>query len=269
MDGKTLGRGGTMELNRRQFVNMATGSVATSLLSGIVPAVGGSGLAIKAIAFDGFTTFDPRSVFALAEQLFPGRGAELSNVWRTRQFEYTWLRTVFGRYADFWKVTEDALVFAGKTLKLELSPEQRQRLMQAYLELKSYPDVLPALKSLREAGIRLAFLSNMTPHMLDSAIKSSGLEGIFEPSLSTDRVRVYKPDPRAYQMGIDAFTLKREEIVFAAFGGWDAAGAKLFGYPTFWVNRLNLPIEELGVAPDAIGENLTDLVDFVKARKQL
>ena len=104
--------------------------------------------------------------------------------------------------------------------------------------------------------------------MLDSAIKSSGLEGIFEPSLSTDSVRVYKPDPRAYQMGIDAFNLRREQILFAAFGGWDAAGAKLFGYPTFWVNRLNLPMEELGVAPDATGQNLTDLVDFVKARQQ-
>lgn len=258
-----------MELNRRQFVNMATGSVATCLLDGIVPTVGNSDPPIKAIAFDGFTTFDPRSVSALAEQLFPGRGPELSNLWRTRQFEYTWLRTVCGHYADFWKVTEDALVFATNTLKLELSLEKRQRLMQAYLELKSYPDALPALKSLRESGIRLAFLSNLTPSMLDSAIKSSGLEGIFEPSLSTDRVRVYKPDPRAYQMGIDAFNLRREEIVFAAFGGWDAAGAKLFGYPTFWVNRLNLPIEELGVAPDAIGQNMTDLVDFVKARQQL
>src|SRR5215475_8483223 len=152
---------------------------------------------------------------------------------------------------------------------LDLTHMKRQRLMQAYLELKSYPDALPALKSLQETGVRLAFLSNLTPYMLDGAIKSSGLEGIFEASLSTDRVRVYKPDPRAYQMGTDAFMLKREEIVFAAFGGWDAAGAKLFGYPTFWVNRLNLPTEELGVAPDAIGQNLTDLVDFVKARQQL
>ena len=99
----------------------------------------------------------------------------------------------------FWKVTEDALVFATNMLKLELSLEKRQRLMQAYLELKSFPDALPALKSLRAAGIRLAFLSNLTSYMLDSAIKSSGLEGIFEPSLSTDRVRVYKPDPRTYR----------------------------------------------------------------------
>jgi 2-haloacid dehalogenase len=174
-----------------------------------------------------------------------------------------------GVNAPSLKVTEDALVFVTNMLKLELSLEKRQHLMQAYLELKSYPDALPALKSLQEAGIRLAFLSNLTPHMLDSAIKSSGLEGIFELSLSTDRVRVYKPDPRAYQMGIDAFNLRREEILFAAFGGWDAAAAKLFGYPTFWVNRLNLPMEELGVAPDATGQNLTDLVDFVKARQQL
>ena len=182
------------------------------------------GPAIKAIAFDGFTTFDPQSVSALAEKLFPGRGAELSNVLRTRQFEYTWLRTVCGRYADFWKATEDALVFAAKTLKLELSVEQQQQqLMQAYLELKSYPDVLPALKSLRQAGIRLAFLSNMTPHMLDSAIKISGLEGVFEASLSTDRVRVYKPDPRAYQMAMEAFMLKAKKL----FSPRLAAGMRL------------------------------------------
>ena len=131
---------------------------------------------------------------------------------RTKAFEYTWLRTICGHYADFWKVTEDALVFATNMLKLELSLEKRQHLMRAYLELKSYPNALPALKSLREAGIHLAFLSNLTPSMLDSAIKSSALEGIFEPSLSTDRVGVYKPDPRAYQMGIDAFNLRREEI---------------------------------------------------------
>src|SRR5215472_7243699 len=107
------------------------------------------------------------------------------NLWRTRQFEYTWLRTVSGHYADFWKVTEDALVFATNMLKVELSLEKRQRLMQAYLELKSYPDALPALKWLREAGIRLAFVSTRAPPIVDSAIKSSVWEGIFHPSLTT------------------------------------------------------------------------------------
>lgn len=105
----------------------------------------------------------------------------------------------------------------------------------------------------------------MTTKMLDAGIKNAGLDGVFEHVLSTDQIRAYKPDPRAYQMAIDAFKLQREEIIFAAFAGWDAAGAKWFGYPTFWVNRLNLPAEELEVAPDAVGRDLTALVSFVKA----
>jgi 2-haloacid dehalogenase len=187
----------------------------------------------------------------------------LSNAWRTRQFEYTWLRTLTGSYVDFWHVTEDALVFSAKLLKLELAVEKREQLLHAFLTIKAWPDALQALKSLKASGIRMAFLSNFTPAMLDAAVQNSGLQGIFEPHLSTDRVRAYKPDPRAYQMGVDAFGLKREEIAFAAFGGWDAAGAKAFGYRTFWVNRMNLPIEELGFAPDAIGATLQDLAKFV------
>ena len=121
-----------------------------------------------------------------------------------------------------------------------------------------------SIMMLTQAGLRLAFLSNMTPKMLDAAISNAGLEGAVEHRLSTDAVQAYKPDPRAYQMGVDAFRLAREQILFAAFGGWDAAGAKGFGYPTFWVNRLGLPVEELGVVPDAVGGSLTDLVTFVQ-----
>jgi len=209
---------------------------------------------------------DARPVFARVEEMFPDKGAELSAAWRTRQFEYTWLRTLGGQYADFWHVTEDALVFAAKSIKLELSPERRDRLMQTYLELKAWPDVLPALRQLRDAGLRMAFLSNLTAPMLDAVVRNSGLEGLFEDHLSTDRVQAFKPDSRAYQMGLDAFGLKKEEIVFAAFAGWDAAGAKWFGYPTFWVNRANAGLEELGVAPDGTGTGLNDLVAFATAR---
>jgi 2-haloacid dehalogenase len=218
---------------------------------------------VKAIAFDAFVTFDPRPIFALAEQLFPGKGAEFSNLWRVRQFEYTWLRTLTGRYVDFWKVTDGALSYAAASAKVELTTEKRERLMQAYLSLKAYPDVMPALRVLHGAGIRLAFLSNMTEQMLQSAIASAGLDGLFELILSTDRVRAYKPDPRAYRMAIDALGLPCEDIVFAAFGGWDAAGAKSFGYRTFWANRLKAPGEELDVIPDASGESLLELVRFV------
>jgi 2-haloacid dehalogenase len=255
-----------MPLNRREFLNLGAGSVAAGLLVTTPLAHAGTKPTIKAVAFDAFTTFDPRPILALAEELFPNQGAALSNAWQTRQFEYTWLRSVSQRYADFWKVTEDALVFAAHMLQLDLSADKRAQLMAAYLDLKAYPDVRPALESLKQAGIRLAFLSNMTLPMLDAATKNSGLEGMFEFALSTDKVRTYKPDPRAYQMGMDAFGLPRQAILFVAFGGWDAAGAKWFGYPTFWVNRRHLPVEELDAAPDAIGDSLTDVANFVNSQ---
>ena len=232
-----------MSVNRREVAALVAAGLAAATQAGQVYAADRT--RFKAIAFDGFPVIDPRPVFARAEEMFPGKGPELSNAWRIRQFEYTWLRTLGGSYADFWRVTQDALVFAARSLKLELSSDQRDRLMQAYLELKAWPDVLPALKQFREAGIRMALLSNLTNAMLDAVIRNSGLEGFFEDHLSTDKVRAFKPDRRAYQMGVDAFKLKKEEIVFAAFGGWDAAGAKWFGYPTFWVNRGNVPGEEL------------------------
>jgi 2-haloacid dehalogenase len=218
---------------------------------------------IKAVAFDAFPIFDPRPVFALAEQLFPGKGADLSNEWRTRQFEYTWLRIALRRYVDFSQVTQDALVFAANRLKVELSPQQRDQLMSAYLGLKAWPDVVPALSALKKSGIRLAFLSNFTARMLDACIRSAGLEGMFEHVLSTDQVKTYKPDPRAYQLGPNVLKLRREEILFVAFAGWDTAGAKAFGYPTYWVNRLNLPSEELGEVPDGQGSDLSGLVGFL------
>ena len=216
-----------MPYNRREFLTLGAGSVAASLWGTMPLAYGDSKPTIKAIAFDAFTTFDPRPIVALAEQLFPTQGAALGNAWRTRQFEYTWLRSVGHRYVDFWKVTEDALVFAANMLQLDLSADKRAQLMAAYLDLKAYTDVQPALESLKQAGIRLALLSNMTRTMLEAATKNAGFEGIFEFTLSTDTVHTYKPDPRAYQMGMEAFGLPRQDMLFAAFGGWDAAGAKI------------------------------------------
>jgi 2-haloacid dehalogenase len=200
----------------------------------------------------------------LAERLFPGRGAELSNAWRTRQFEYQWLRALSGRYADFRQATEGALVFAANLLKLDLTKDKREQLMQVWLELKAWPDVLPALRALRGLNVRLALLSNATPRILDAGIENSGLQNLFDHVLSTDAIETYKPDPRAYQMGVDAFGLQRDQIAFAAFGGWDVAGAKWFGYPTFWVNRMGLPVEELDVRPDAIVATATDLVRLIR-----
>jgi 2-haloacid dehalogenase len=219
---------------------------------------------LKAVAFDAFPIFSPAPVVSRAEALFPGRGAALSEEWRLRQFEYAWLRGLSGRYADFWRVTQDALVFAARKLKLDLDAHQRAALLNTFLELVPWPDAGSALDTLTQSGLRLAFLSNFTVGMLEANLDRSGLRTRFDRVLSTDRARTYKPDPRAYALGTEALGLRREEILFVAHAGWDAAGAKTFGYPTFWVNRADLPPEELGAAADGAGRDLSDLVRFVE-----
>ena len=252
-------------LGRRDFLRLTSVSVAAGLLASASLANAATRPKIKAIAFDAFPIFDPSPVFDLAEEFFPGRGMELSNEWRTRQFEYTWLRTVSGSYVDFWHVTQDALHYAAKKVKIGMSQQQVSQLMDGYLNLKSWPDVTPALRLLKSEGVRMIILSNFTSQMQNSCVVHSGLDDIFEGLHSTDEVKAFKPDPRAYEMGIKALNLDREEILFVAYGGWDAAGAKIFGYPTYWVNRLNLPPEELGVMPDGNAADLKGLAHFVQS----
>lgn len=247
-----------MDLRRREFLSVAA---TAGLIPGAVHAA--APRMIKAVAFDAFPLLDPRPIFATVEQLFPGKGTDFSNQWRTRQFEYTWLRTISGRYVDFWQVTGDALRFAAKAMSLPVSPAQEQLLVEGYLKLKPWPDVEPVLRSLKGAGLQLGFLSNFTPAMLKASIESAGLERSLDFVISTDSARTYKPDPRAYRLAMDQLGLRREEILFVAFAGWDAAGAKSFGYSTYWVNRLKLPPEELGVGADGTDHNLSALPKFL------
>lgn len=255
-----------MTLKRRDFMSLV-GAGAAAAVSGKPLSAAVSEARIKAIAFDGLAVFDARPIATLAEQVLPGHGEEMSALWRTRQFEYTWLRTVGRQYADFWQVTEEALLFSCKSLNLKLTRTDSDRLMQSYLELKAWPDAPAVLKELKAGGLRMAFLSNFTAAMLEQAVKNSGLEGIFADHLSTDRVRAFKPDPQTYRMAMNAFGLRKEEIAFAAFGGWDAVGATWFGYPTFWVNRAHAAAEELGAFPEGMGKDLNDLAMFVQARQ--
>jgi 2-haloacid dehalogenase len=252
-----------MSVTRRDFVRLAAaGAVSGSVLPEVANAAARTGR-IKAIAFDAFPIFDPSPVAALAQKLVPERGSEFMSEWRTRQFEYTWLRVAAKQYADFWQVTKDAMVYAAARVNVRLSAEQREQLMNTYLELKSWPDAVPALTQLKRSGYRLCFLSNLTTEMLQACIRSAGLDGMFDKVLSTDLAKTFKPDPRAYQLGPDALGLRRDEILFVPFTGWDAAGAKAFGFPTFWVNRLNAPPEQLGQTPDAVGPGLAELVAFL------
>jgi 2-haloacid dehalogenase len=254
-----------MTRNRREFLGLLAAGVATQRLARADDAPRLAAGSIRAVAFDAFPIFDPRPVLALAEQLFPGRGTELVNAWRSRQFEYQWLRALSRQYADFQQVTEDSLVYAAELLRLDLTAAKRTALTDSFFNLEAWPDVQPALRALGRANIRVGLLSNATPGMLESCMRHAGLAGQFEQVLSTDRIRTFKPDPRAYQMAIDAFGVRKEEILFAAFAGWDAAGARAFGYCTYWVNRMGQPVERLGASPDGTGSGLNDLVAFIAA----
>jgi 2-haloacid dehalogenase len=247
-------------MNRRSFLNVAALGVAGGLARG---GARGPQRHIEAVAFDGFAIFDPRPIGAVAEAVFPGKGVDLMALWRTRQFEYCWLRTLTASYVNFWQVTQEALIFACAALEVDLSTANRGRLMETYLHLKPWPDVAAALRTLHANGIRMAFLTNFSAAMLDANIRETGLDAFFEARLSTDMVAAFKPDPRSYQMGVDHFGLPREAIAFVAFGGWDAAGARRFGYPVYWCNRLAQPAEQLGAAADRVATTLEALPTFV------
>lgn len=251
-----------MRFTRRDTLGLTGAALAATLLRPHAARAEG----IEVLAFDAFPIFDPRPIFATLASIVPEGGKALGDLWRTRQFAYTWLRTAGGHYEDFWKVTRDALVFAAEDRKVVLSAEQVDAAMDAYLGLKAWPDARGALDALKQDGLRLCFLSNFTPRMLEAAIASAGLDGYFDKVLSTDAARTFKPDPKAYRLAMDAFGLPRERILFVPFAGWDAAGAKWFGYETFWVNRLGTPPEALGVRADGTGRTLDDLVAYLRTR---
>ena len=223
---------------------------------------------IKAIAFDAYgTLFDVYSVGALAEQLFPGKGVALAALWRDKQIEYSRIRSMSGRYKPFWEVTQDALIYAGAAIGVAMGETERGRLMSQYACLSAFPENLPALKELKTLGLPLAILSNGTRAMLDIAVKSSGMGGIFDHILSVEMVQKFKTDPEVYQLGPDAFDLPAREILFVSANSWDACAATWFGYTTFWINRTGQPPEQLNVSPTASGHRLSDVVAFVREKQ--
>lgn len=217
----------------------------------------------KAVAFDYFVIFNPNSVVPAVEKVYPGRGMEFTKAWRAKQFEYGFLRSITQQHADFFKVTEDALVYTAEAMRLPLSAADKEALMNAYLSLTPWPDAVAGLQKLKERGIKIITIANFSPKMLRDNADNAGITQYFDELLSTQANATYKPDSRAYDLGLQRLGLKKEEVVFAAFGGWDAYGAKSFGYPTYWVNRFNLPVERLDVKADATSGDMTGLLEFV------
>jgi 2-haloacid dehalogenase len=161
-------------------------------------------------------------------------------------------------------VTGDRLEFAARSLGLAVSADVRARLLDVYRAPDAWPDVQPALRALKDGGLELAILSNMSPSMLRVGMERANLSELFDKVLSSDEVRSYKPAPRAYALGPSALRIPKEAILFVASAGWDVAGAKWFGYPTYWVNRGGAPAEVLDAAPDGGGRDMNDLVEFVR-----
>jgi 2-haloacid dehalogenase len=207
----------------------------------------------KAYVFDAYgTLFDVHSVVQACDACWPGHGPALSARWRTKQLEYTWVRSLMGRYEPFSKVTGDALRWSCESLGLDCSEAQHRQLMDAYLNLAPFDDVAPTLARLEG---KKAILSNGSPDMLEPLVSNSGLA--FDAVLSVDTLRMFKPAPKVYDLAAKA--LKTDDIVFVSSNCWDALGAKSFGFYVCWINRGGLPVDPLGFQPDRILNSLSDL----------
>lgn len=219
---------------------------------------------IEVFVFDAYgTVFDVHSVAELADALFPGQGEALSRLWRAKQVEYMFLRTLMDRYVPQDENTRAALVYAGKALGLALDEGRLDRLMEAYLHLAPFPDAPLALEAL--AGKPRAILSVGTPAMLEAVATNAGLRHHFDRLISVDPVRVYKPHPRTYGLVLDAFGVEPAEVAFVTANYFDVAGAKAFGFRVFWVNRAKAVPDELGLLPDHVLTDLTELSAAARA----
>jgi len=213
-------------------------------------------MTIEVLLYDAYgTLWDPLSVMKRCEVCWPGKGAQVSQLWRTKQLEATWLRSLMGRYVPFSTVTREALGYACEALKLSLQQDHEEELMGQYLKLETFPDVADAFMK-KPAG-RIGILSNGSPDMLDPLVKHSGLK--FDAVLSVDEVKVFKPSPKVYQLAVDRFGVPKERIGFVSSNFWDAAGAKSFGFTVYWINRGGLAAERLGFQPDRVLKSLAAL----------
>lgn len=214
----------------------------------------------QAVVFDAYgTLFDVHSIAALAEQLFPGQGNALSQLWRAKQLEYSWLRAMSRRYKPFWQITIDALRYCCDRLNLPLTPALEQRLLAQYAKLGAFPENLAALAQMKNAGLPLAILTNGNLEMIQGSVAAAGMAGIFDHLLSSESVDTFKTMPAIYDLAPAAFGLPAGEILFVSSNCWDAIGSRWYGYASFWINRLGAPLDRLDVEPNYTGRSLNDV----------
>jgi 2-haloacid dehalogenase len=218
---------------------------------------------MRVLVFDAYgTLFDVTSVTAACRAVSDEPEA-FAALWRAKQLEYAFLRSLYGRYKDFWRITQDALRYACKRYNREISSEREQQLLEAWLHLQPFPEVKDTLRQL--TALPRLILSNGTPAMLSTLLDNTGLKAEFDAILSVDAVRIYKPAPQVYELAVRHLNGAPREIVFLSANGFDVAGAKTFGFRVCWVNRSGAVLDELDAKPDAIVRTLADLPTILPA----
>lgn len=218
---------------------------------------------IDACVFDAYgTLFNVHSAIGRHRERLGESADAASALWRTKQIEYIWLRSLMGRHADFWTVTSEALDFVLDAFHLS-DQGLHDDLMEAYLRLDAYPEVPAMLDALQARGMPLAILTNGSPGMIDAAVSSSGLQSRFDALLSVEEVGIYKPDSRVYQLAVDRFATRADRILFMSSNGWDAGGAACFGFRVAWINRAGQPPERLPCIPEVVLNSLEPLPSLI------
>ena len=215
----------------------------------------------KAIVFDAYgTLFDVNSAAEKCKDKIGDKWVTFANHWRTTQLEYTWLRSLMKRHKDFWQITEDSLDKSMLTFKIDKS--MRNELLNLYKELSTFPEVKSVLEELKKKSVKLAILSNGTPSLLSNLVKNSNLENLFDDVFSIEEVKIYKPDPKVYDIPINKYKVKKEEITFLSANTWDVSGGGNYGYNAIWVNRTNKVFDKLDYKPKNEVKNLKELLDL-------
>jgi 2-haloacid dehalogenase len=215
-------------------------------------------MSVQALVFDAYgTLYDVHSVIRLCESCYPGKGMQLSQLWRAKQLEYTWQRSLMRRYVPFSQVTREALGYSCAALGLD-ARQHMEALMAEYLRLAPFPEVPAALERL---PMKRAILSNGSPDLLDPLVRNSGLK--FDAVLSVDELRIFKPAPEVYELAVKRLRVPKEAVGFVSSNCWDALGAKSYGFRVYWINRTGAPVDALGFTPDAQVKSLAELADEV------
>ena len=216
----------------------------------------------KAVVFDAYgTLFDVNSAAKKCKDKIGAKWETFANFWRTTQLEYTWLRSLMKRHKNFWDVTEDSL---DKSMKVfNINKNMKNELLNLYKILSPYPEVKEVLEDLKKKNFKLAILSNGTPDLLNELVESNKLNNLFDDLFSIEEVKIYKPDPRVYELPIKKYKIKSDEITFLSANTWDVSGGGNYGYHSIWVNRTNNIFDNLDYKPNNQIKNLSELIDLI------